>query len=158
MERAVRCHLIHAAGAPAIIVWVVDDRADDELTAAFASETAVPSPRFWGVWGAGKQGDADALAFRLVDRDTHRERTWWLDVFGPPLIGAILEVPHVVVIQPREIADALKLTDATSADVVGLVRSLRGGLFVRVTEQSGQVRELHGHKVIAGFEGSITYE
>jgi hypothetical protein len=157
MERAVRCHLIRAAGAPAIIAWVVDDAGDDELTAAFAGETAVPSPRFWGVWGAGKQGGADALAFRLVDRDTHRERTWWLDAFGPPLIGAILEVPHVVVIQPREIADARRRTDATSADVIGLVRSLRGGLFVRVTEQSGQVRELHGHTVIGGFEGSITY-
>jgi hypothetical protein len=157
MERAVRCHLIRAAGAPPIIVWVVDDSADDDLTAAFASETAVPSPRFWGVWGAGESG-ADAIAFRLVDRDTHRERTWWLDAFGPPLLGTILEVPHVVVIQPREIADALKLTDATSADVVGLVRSLRGGLFVRVTEQSELVRELHGHKVIGGFEGSITYE
>jgi hypothetical protein len=158
MERAVRCHLIRAAGAPPIIVWVVDDRADDDLTAAFASETAVPSPRFWGVWGAGEGGGADAIAFRLIDRDGHRERTWWLDVFGPPLLGAILEVPHVVVVQPREIADALKLTDATSADVVGLVRSLRGGLFVRVTEQSDLVRELHGHKVIGAFEGSITYE
>jgi hypothetical protein len=158
MQRAVRCHLIRAAGAPPIIVWVVDDSADDDLTAAFASETAIPSPRFWGVWGASESGGADAIAFRLLDRDTHRERTWWLDVFGPPLLGAILEVPHVVVIQPREIADALKLTDATSADVVGLVRSLRGGLFVRVTEQSDLVHELHGHKVIGDFEGSITYE
>ena len=93
-----------------------------------------------------------------MDRDTHRERTWWLDSFGPPLLGAILEVPHMVVVQPREIADALKLTDATSADVVGLLRSLRGGLFVRVTDQSDHVRELHGHKVVGGFEGHITYE
>jgi hypothetical protein len=158
MERAVRCHLVRAAGTPPIIVWVVDDSADDDLTAAFASESAVPSPRFWGVWGAGNNHDADAIAFRLVDRDTHRERTWWLDAFGPPLVGAILEVPHVVVVQPREIADALKLTDATSADVVGLLRSLRGGLFVRVTDQSDHVRELHGHTVIPGFEGHITYE
>ena len=157
MERAVRCHLIRAAGAPPIIVWVVDDSADDELTAAFASETVIPSPRFWGVWGAGAGEGADGLAFRLIDRDTRRERTWWLGVFGPPLVGAILTIPHVVVLQPREIADALKLVDATSADVVGLVRSLRGGLFVRVTEQSDHVRELHGHTVVAGFEGYITY-
>jgi hypothetical protein len=74
------------------------------------------------------------------------------------LLGAILEIPHVVVLQRQKIADALKLTDATSADVVSLLRSLRGGLFVRVTEQSGHVRELHGHKVIQGFEGYITYE
>ena len=158
MSRAVRCHLVRAAGTPPIIVWVVDDSADDDLAAAIASETAVPSPRFWGVWGAGENDGADALAFRLIDRDTHRERTWWLNAFGPPLLGAILEIPHVVVLQPQRIADALKLTDATSADVVGLLRSLRGGLFVRVTEQSGHVRELHGHKVIPGFEGYITYE
>jgi hypothetical protein len=158
MEPAVRCHLIRAAGTPPIIVWVVDDSADDDLTAAFARESAVPSPNFWGVWGAGKNGDADAIAFRLIDRDTHRERTWWLDKFGPPLLGAILEVPHIVVVHPREIADALKLSDATSADVVGLLRSLRGGLFVRVTEQSDHVRELHGHKVVGPFEGYITYE
>src|SRR3954452_1999227 len=107
MERAVRCHLIRAAGAPPIIVWIVDDSADDDLTAAFASETTVPSPRFWGVWGAGTDGGADAIAFRLIDRDTHRERTWWFDVFGPPLVGAILDVPHIVVVHPREIADAL---------------------------------------------------
>jgi hypothetical protein len=153
MERAIRCHLIRAAGAPPIIVWIIDDSGDDDLTAAFASETAVPSPRFWGVWGTGAEGGPDAIAFRLIDRDSRRERTWWFDVFGPPLLGAILEVPHVVVIQPRALADA------TSADAVGLVRSLRGsGLFVRVTEQSTQLRDLHGHKVIAGFEGSITYE
>ena len=158
MEPAVRCHLIRAAGTPPIVVLVVDDSADDDLTGAFARESAVPSPNFWGVWGTGKHGDADTLAFRLIDRDTHRERTWWLDTFGPPLLGAILEIPHIVVVQPREIADALKLSDATSADVIGLVRSLRGGLFVRVTEQSGHVRELHGHKVVGRFEGYITYE
>ncbi|HEY6889931.1 MAG TPA: hypothetical protein VI300_19175 [Solirubrobacter sp.] len=156
MERAVRCHLIRAAGTPPIVVVVVDDRADDELTAAFASETAVPSPRFWGVWGTNTSGDA--LAFRLIDRDTHRERTWWQHAFGPPLLGAILEIPHVVVVFPRAIADARKLADATSADVVGLLRSLRDGLFVRVTEQSDHVRELHGHKVVGAFEGYITYE
>ena len=120
MEPAVRCHLIRAAGTPPIIVLVVDDSADDDLTAAFARESAVPSPNFWGVWGTGKNGDADTIAFRLIDRDTHRERTWWLDTFGPPLLGAILEIPHIVVVQPREIADALKLSDATSADVIGL--------------------------------------
>jgi hypothetical protein len=158
MQRAVRCHLIRASGTPPIIVWVVDDGDDDDLTAAFARESAVPSPSFWGVWGAGKNGDADAIAFRLIDRDTHCERTWWLDTFGPPLLGAILEVPHIVVVQPREIADALKLSDATSADVVGLLRSLRSGLFVRVTERSDHVRDLHGHAVIGPFEGHITYE
>jgi hypothetical protein len=158
MERAVRCHLIRTAGAPAIIAWVVDDSADDDLAAAFASETAVPSPRFWGVWGAGDTGGADAIAFRLIDRDTHRERTWWLNAFGPPLIGAILEIPHVVVIQPKEIADARQVVDPTAADVVGLVRSFRAGLFVRVTEQSTQVRDLHGHRVTGDFEGHITYE
>ena len=63
-------------------------------------------------------------------------------------------------LQPREIADALKLSDATSADVVGLLRSLRGGLFVRVTEQSDHVREasIDGHKVVGTFEGYIAYE
>jgi hypothetical protein len=156
MSRAVRCHLIRAAGTPPIIVWVVDDSADDDLAAAIASETAVPSPRFWGVWGTDEDGAA--LAFRLIDRDTHRERSWWLHAFGPPLLGAVLEIPHIVVVLPREIGDARKLADATSADVVGLLRSLRGGLFVRVTEKSGHVRELHGHKVIPGFEGYITYE
>ena len=158
MEKAVRCHLIRASGTPPIIVWVVDDSADDHLTAAFAREGAVPSTKYWGVWGAGKNGDEDAIAFRLVDRDSHRERTWWLDKFVPPLLGSILEVPHIVVVHPREIADALKLTDATSADVVGLLRSLRGGLFVRVTEQSTHVRDLHGHEVVRPFEGYITYE
>ena len=156
MEPAVRCHLIRAAGTPPIVVLVVDDSADDDLTAAFARESAVPSPNFWGVWGTGINGDADTIAFRLIDRDTHRERTWWLDTFGPPLLGAILEIPHIVVVQPREIADARKLGDATSADVIGLVRSLRGGLFVRVTERSDHVRELHGHKVVGTFEGYIT--
>jgi hypothetical protein len=158
MHPAVRCHLIRASGSPPIIVWVVDDSADDDLTAAFARENAVPSPNFWGVWGAGKNGTADALGFRLIDRDTHRERTWWIDKFGPPLIGAILEVPHVVVVHPREIADALRLADATTADVVGLLRSLRGGLFVRVTEQSTDVRDAYAHLVTRPFEGYITYE
>jgi hypothetical protein len=158
MERAIRSHLIRAAGSPPIIVWVVDDSADDDLTAAFARESAVPSPNYWGVWGAGKNGTADAIAFRLIDRETHRERTWWMDTFGPPLVGAILEVPHVVVVHPREIADALKLADATSADVVGLLRSLRGGLFVRVTERSTLVRDAFAHLVTRPFEGYITYE
>jgi hypothetical protein len=158
MEPAVRCHLIRAAGTPPIIVWVVDVSADDVLTAACARERAVPSPNFWGVWGAGKNGTDDAIAFRLIDRDTHRERSWWLDKFGPPLLGAILEVPHIVVVQPREIADAHTLSDATSADVVGLLRSLRGGLFVRVTEQSTHVRDQYAHLVTGPFEGYITYE
>jgi hypothetical protein len=155
MEPAVRCHLIRASGSPAIIVWVVDDSADDDLAAAFARESAVPSPRFWGVWGVGETGNS--IAFRLIDRDTHRERTWSLDTFGPPLLGAILEVPHIVVVHPRELADARTLIDATSADVIGLLRSLHGGLFVRVSEQSTHMRDAYGHQITGTFEGYITY-
>ena len=153
MEPAVRCHLIRASGSPPVIVWVVDDSADDDLTSAFARESAVPSPNFWGVSGAGKNGDADAIAFRLVDRDSHRERTWWMDTFGPPLLGAILEVPHIVVVHPREIADALKLTDTSSADVVGLL-ALPARRPVRPRHRAvHHVRDQYGHVVSGDVRG-----
>ena len=124
MEPAVRCHLIRAAGTPPIIVWVVDDSADDDLYRRLrASPRArVPSPNFWGVWGAGKHGDADIDArLRLIDRARARSiadaRGGRGTSSGHRCSSAILEIPHIVVVQPREIADALKLSDATSADV-----------------------------------------
>jgi len=135
MEPAVRCHLIRAAGTPPIIVWVVDDSADDDLTGAFARESAVPSPNFWGVWGTGKHGDADTLAFRLIDRDTHRERTWWLDTFGPPLLGAILEIPHIVVVQPRKPAWSARAGRTLRSRCCRVIRLAVRGLTTRILER-----------------------
>ena len=70
----------------------------------------------------------------------------------------LIGVPSLGWSANASVPDSLKLADATSADVVGLLRSLRGGLFVRVTEQSIQVRDTFAHLVGRPFEGYITYE
>lgn len=52
---------------PSVIVLVVDDGADDEITARVASEGNVPSEHFGGVWGTGQRDGCWLLAFQQVE-------------------------------------------------------------------------------------------
>jgi hypothetical protein len=120
---------------PSVIVLVVDDSADDEITARVASEGNVPSEHFGGVWGTGQRGGCWLLAFQLVELGGGVERQWFTDNIYRELLEAILEVPHYVALMPSEIAGDAR----TREDVL---RRLGGALFVQVDHRSPQVERV----------------
>ncbi|MGH2912456.1 MAG: hypothetical protein ACRDJ3_08270 [Solirubrobacteraceae bacterium] len=130
-----RWMLFERENEPSVIVLVVDDGADDEITARVASEGNVPSEHFGGVWGTGQRDGAWLLAFQMIELGGGVERRWFTDNIHRELLEAILEVPHYVAVMPSEIAgDARTLEDA--------LPRLGGALFVQVDHRSPQVEQV----------------
>jgi hypothetical protein len=130
-----RWMLLARENEPSVIVLVVDDSADDEITARVASEGTVPSKHFGGVWGTGQRDGVWLLAFQLIELGGGIERQWVTDNIHRELLEAILEVPHYVALMPSEIAgDARILEDA--------LPRLGGSLFVQVDHRSPQVEQV----------------
>jgi hypothetical protein len=120
---------------PSIIILVVDDTGDGELTSVFAREDHVPSPNFGGVWGSGQQDGYWLVAFHLVELGGGIERQWYTSNIHRPLLEAVLEVPHFVAIIPEEIAGDAK----TPEDIAP---RFGGALILEVDTQSPQVAEI----------------
>jgi hypothetical protein len=123
------------AGGLAILILVVDDSNDDELTGIFAREDVVPSEHFGGVWGSGQRDGCWLVSFQLVELGGGVERQWFTDNIHRPLLEAILEVPHLVAIVPEELAG-----DASTAE--DIAPRLGGALILQVDSASPQVGEI----------------
>jgi hypothetical protein len=131
----VRWSLIRRADEPDVIVLVVDDAEDDELTGVAAREDTVPSPNFDGVWGSGQKDGNWLAAFQLIQLGGGLERQWYTANLERPLLEAIVEVPHYVAIMPAEIAgDASTLAD--------MLPRLGGSFIVSVEHPSLQVAQI----------------
>jgi hypothetical protein len=122
-------------GESSIIIVVVDDSADDELTAIFAREDQIPSAGLGGVWGSGQAGGHWLVAFQLVELGGGVERQWFTSNIHRPLLEAVLDVPHLVAIVPEEIAG-----DAKTAEEIA--PRFGGALILEVDSASPQVAEI----------------
>lgn len=120
---------------PSIIVLVVDDSDDDELTAIIAREDHVPSPNFGGVWGSGQTEGHWLVAFHLIQLGGGVERQWFTDNIHRPLLEAVLDVPHLVAIVPEEIAGEAKTAEE-------LAPRFGGALIFEVDDHSPQVAQI----------------
>jgi hypothetical protein len=120
---------------PSIVILVVEDVNDDELTSVLAREDHVPSPNFGGVWGSGQQDGYWLVAFHLVELGGGIERRWYTSNIHRPLLEAVLEVPHLVAIVPSEIAG-----DARTAEEIA--PRFGGALILEVVTRSPQVAEI----------------
>lgn len=131
----VRWAIIRIPEHPDIIVLVVDDSEDDEITHLIAAGAEATSGRFGGVWGSGQQNGNWIVAFQLIELGGGRagiSRRWYTSNVYRELLDAILDVPHLVAILPAEIAG-----DATTAE--DMVQRLAGSLLVGVAHRSPQV-------------------
>ena len=131
----VRWALLAPPGQLPIVVLVIDDSADDEVTSAVAEERRVPSDRFGGLWGSGQRNGNWLVAFMLIEHGGGLERQWFTDNIHRELLEAALEVPHLVALLPAEIASDFK----TGAE---LIPRLGSALFVQVDTPSPQVAEI----------------
>jgi hypothetical protein len=120
------------APEPSILIRVVDDTDDDELTAAIAGENIVPSSSFGGVWGTGQRDDYWLIAFRLVQLGGGLDREWFTSNIHRPLLEAIVEVPTW---SPEEIAG-----DAKTPESIAL--RFGGSMIVQVDDRSDAVAEV----------------
>jgi hypothetical protein len=123
------------SGEPSIIVLVVDDEADDELVAAVAREDHVPSENFGGLWGTGQKDGNWLVVFGLIQRGGGLERAWYTDNIHRELLDAILDVPHLVCVMPKEIAG-----DATTLEA--MIPRMGGSIMVGVQHRSPQVAQV----------------
>src|SRR4051794_13131522 len=99
-----------------MIILVVDDSDDDELTAIVARENMVPSDNFGGLWGTGQRDGFWLIGFQLIELgagDEGIQRQFFTDNIHREFLDAILDVPHLVAIMPSEIAG-----DARTAETV----------------------------------------
>jgi hypothetical protein len=120
---------------PSIIIVVVNDSADDELTAIFAHEDRVPSASFGGVWGSGQAEGHWLIAFHLVELGGGVERQWFTSNIHRPLPEAVLDVPHLVAIASEEIAGNAKTAEE-------IAPRFGGALILEVDTASPQVAEI----------------
>lgn len=134
--------MLIAPGTPSsVIVLVVDDSADDELTSLLATEDEAPSSRFGGLWGHGERSGNWLISFKLIELGGGIERDWFTDNVQTELLDAVLDVPHCVGIMPSEIAEG-----AVSGE--DWVQRLAASLIVQVDRRSPQVAEVR--EAIAG--------
>ena len=122
-----------------MIILVVDDAEDDELAAIVARENMVPADHFGGVWGAGERDGYWLVGFHLIELGGGAERRFFTDSIHRELLDAVLDVPHLVAIMPREIAG-----DAHSAEDVA--PRLGGALIVEVQDRSPQVERVRAER------------
>jgi hypothetical protein len=118
-----------------VIVLVVDDSDDDVLIHLQASENAVPSPRFGGIWLAGQEDGHWTVVFRLIELGAGPlgiDRRWSTAYFDEELLSAILFVPHLVAILSEELADNARTLDA-------ILPRLQAALYVEVEHQSPSI-------------------
>lgn len=121
-----------------VIVLVVDDSEDDTLTHLVASENAVPSPRFGGIWGTGQQDNHWLLAFQLIELGAGPDgvnRQWYTAYFDETYLAAILAGPHLVAVLPAELAGEARTLDM-------LLPRLQAALYVRVEHVSPEVQQI----------------
>jgi hypothetical protein len=130
-----RWMLWNLAPEPSLLILVVDDSHDNELTAAIAREDIVPSSNFGGVWGTGQMDGNWLIAFRLIELGGGLDREWFTSNIHRSLLEAVVEVPHLVAIVPKEIAG-----DATTAESIAL--RLGGSMVVQVDDRSEAVAEV----------------
>jgi hypothetical protein len=131
----VRWMLLEPPNDRPIIVLVVEDAEDDEVTAVVAREDHVPSRHFGGLWGTAQRDGSWLIAFRLIELGGGIERTWVTDNLHRELLEAILVVPHLVAIMPHEIAGEAHTAAAVKP-------RLGGSLMVGVDERSPQVAKV----------------
>jgi hypothetical protein len=120
---------------PSLIILVVDDSDDDELVGVIAREDHVPSPNFGGVWGNGQAEGHWLVAFHLIQLGGGVERQWFTSNIHRPLLEAVLEVPHLVAILPKEIAG-----DAKTAEEI--IPRLGSALILEIDDYSPQVAQV----------------
>lgn len=121
-----------------VIVLVVDDSEDDAVAHLVASENAVPSPRFGGVWGSGQEDGHWLVAFQLIELGAGPQgigRTWDTPYFDEHILEAILRVPHLVAILPAEIAQGARTLE-------DILPRLQAALYVEVEHGSPQVEQI----------------
>jgi hypothetical protein len=124
---------------PMMVILVVDDSDDDDLTAAIAREGMVPADHFSGLWGTGEHDGFYLIAFRLIELGGGIEREFFTDNVHRELLDAILVVPHLVAIMPREIAGDAK-------DPESIAHRLGGAMIVEVQERSPQVAKVRAER------------
>lgn len=122
-----------------MIILVVDDSEDDELTGAVARESNVPADHFGGVWGTGQRDGHWLIAFQLIELGGGLERTYVTDNIHRELLDAILDVPHLVAIMPSEIAGA-----ATTLE--DMAPRIGGAMIVEVQEFSQEVARVRAER------------
>jgi hypothetical protein len=118
-----------------VIVLVVDDSDDDVLVHLQASENAVPSPRFGGIWLAGQEDEHWTVVFRLVELGAGSQgidRRWSTPYFDETLLSTILVVPHLVAILSGELADNARTLEA-------ILPRLQAALYVEVEQQAPSI-------------------
>jgi hypothetical protein len=87
------------------------------------------------VWGTGERDGNWLVAFMLIELGGGIERTYVTDHVHRELLDAILDVPHLVVLMPSEIAG-----DANTVEE--MAPRVGGALIVEVEEASPQVEKV----------------
>jgi hypothetical protein len=118
-----------------MIILVVDDGDDHELTSVLAEEEHVPSRRFGCEWGTGRCDGRWLVGLRLFKPGGGLERLLFTEDVDRELLEATLDVPHVVAIVPQAIA-----RDAKAATAV--LPRLSKCLVVEVDQRSAHVARL----------------
>jgi hypothetical protein len=137
-SEVVRWALTETPESEPFIVLVIADEEDDPIVAAVASENEVPSRRFGGLWGSGEKDGNYLVVFRLIERglrDHAIERNYWTMNLHRELLDAIVDVPHLVGLLPREFAGELRSLE-------DLLPRLGAALFVLVEDHSPQVQHV----------------
>jgi hypothetical protein len=118
-----------------VIVLVVDDTGDDELAAVVAREDMVPADNLGGLWGTGERDGYWLVGFQMIELGGGVERQFFTDNIDRRMLEAILDVPHLVAVMPREIAG-----DANSGEE--MLPRLGGSLLIEVEDRSPQVEKV----------------
>jgi hypothetical protein len=118
-----------------MIIVVVDDGDDRELTAVLGQEEQWPSRRFGCEWGTGRCDGRWLVGLHLFTPGGGFERLLFTDDVDRELLEATLAVPHVVAIMPQAIAG-----DARAA--TALAARLSESLVVEVDRPSAHVARL----------------
>lgn len=126
-------------GGQMMVILVVDDSDDDALTAAIAREGMVPADHFSGLWGTGERDGAYLIGFRLIEHGGGIEREFFTGNIHRELLDAILVVPHLVAIMPREIA-------GDTNDPEGIAHRLGAAMIVEVQHRSPQVGKVRAER------------
>ena len=134
----VRWALTETPAREPLIVLVIADEEDGPIVSAVASENEVPSSRFAGLWGSGEKDGNYLVAFRLIERgrgDQGIERNYWTMNLHRELLEAIVDVPHLVALLPRDFAGDVRSLEE-------LLPRLGAALFVLVEHHSPQVQHV----------------
>jgi hypothetical protein len=132
--RVVRWALDPSPDGRQLILLVVDDGGDDELTAILAHDR-VNGRGFSGEWGTGQRGGRWLVGFRLFEPTAGFQRVLLTDGVDRDLLEAIVDVPHRVALVPQATAG-----DANAETV--LPSHLGRALIVDIEQRSVHVAHL----------------